>query len=227
MDIIKDETVTDIDFEKQKIQNDIDDFKKSGKIPETLTTRKFLIQYNNIYECVLDWSKKLSMENDAIWSELADSYIDYARSSEIAVASDILKQLEQETKNFFKLMSCKTYKFLTTVIKGDAQYNSHIFSLARELEFITPKIKYGFTLNKMEKFKVDLYINHQIEILDNIRQDLNKINDIIMRYKPYQYLTWSESMYVCLQFRSKLDNVLKSYVNAAEAINANIPFSQR
>jgi hypothetical protein len=221
------ENVTDIDFEKQKIQNDIDHFRNSGKLPDTLTSRKFLIQYNNIYECVLDWSKKLGTESDSIWTDLIDSYIDYARANDIANAADILRQLEKETRNFFNSMNCKTYKFLTTVIKGDSFYNSHIFSLSKELEFITPKVKYSIALSKMEKFKIDLYINHQVEIMENINQDLKRINDIIMRYNPYTYLTWTESMYVCLQFRSNLDHVLQSYISAGEAINANLPFRQK
>lgn len=227
MDIVKDENVTDIDFEKQKIQNDINDFKNSGKIPDALKSRKFLIQYNNIYECIIDWSKKLGTENDPIWSDLIDSYVEYARENELANAADVLKQLQKETKQFFNLMNCKTYKFLTTVIKGDTLYKSHIVSLAKELAIITPKIKYNIPLSKMEKFKIDLFINHQIEIMDNINQDLRKINDIIVRYKPHSYLTWTESMYVCLQFRSNLDHVLQCYISAGEAINANLPFRQK
>ena len=216
--------IIDIDFEKKKLQSDVDLYRNSGKIPEALTSRKFLIKYNNVYECVLDWAKTLDLVGDPVWSELTDSYVEYAKETEIATAMDIAKQLEKETKTFFKTMGCKAYKFMTTAIKGDPLYKSHIFSLSRELEFIVPKIKYGFELNKMEKFKVSLYVNHQREILDNINEDLRKINDIIIRYKPYNYLTWVESMYICLQFRSNLDHVLQAYIAAGEAINSNLPF---
>jgi len=223
--ITNDDNVIDIDFEKKKIQNDIDDYKNTRKLPITLTSRKFLIKYNSIYECLMAWSQLLELQGDPVWSELTDDYIEYARQSEIAAAADVFKQLDREVKNFFKNMGCRTYKFLTTTIKGDPVYKSHIFSLARELEFITPKIKYGFELTKTEKFKVSLFVNHQREVLDNVNEDLRKINDIIIRYKSFSYLTWSEPMYQSLQLRSNLDHVLQVYIASGEAINAVIPYT--
>lgn len=220
-----DSNIIDIDFEKKKIQNDIDEFKTLGTLPDALTSRRFLIKYNNIYECVIDWSQMLDMRGDPIWSELADAYIQYARNTEIAVATDIFKQFEKETKLFFKVMGCRSFKFMTPTIKGDPTYKSHIFSLSKDLEFIIPKIKYGIELSKTEKFKVSLYISHQREILDNVNNDLKKINDIIIRYKTFNYLTWSEIMYQCLQLRSTLDHVLETYVSAGAAINSVLPYT--
>src|SRR5882672_2326220 len=144
---IKDTNVIDIDFEKSKLQSDIEVFKTSGKIPDTLTSRKFLIKYKNIYECVKDWSYTLNMSDDIVRTNLIDTYIEYAKEIEIVNANDVIKQLEKETKIFFKTMGCRTYKFMTTTIKVDPIYKSHIFSLGRELEFIVPKIRYGFELN--------------------------------------------------------------------------------
>lgn len=217
--------IIDINFEREKIQTDIAVYKNTGKIPDILTSRKFLVKYNTIYECIMDWSQLLDMRDDAVWSDLTDDYITYARESEIAIAADIFKQLEREVKVFFKVMGCRSYKFMTPTIKGDATYKSHIFSLSRDLEFIVPKIKHGFMLNKTEKFKVSLYVNHQREILDNVNEDLRKINDIIIRYKSFGYLTWSEPMYQCLTLRSNLDHVLATYINAGAAINSVLPYT--
>jgi tellurite resistance-related uncharacterized protein len=220
-----DKNVIDVDFEKQKIQDDLNVFVNSGELPDTLTTRKFLIKYNSIYECITDWSQRLDMIDDTIWSQLIDAYVTYARDIEIAKAADFMKQLEKETKMFLKVMRCKVFKFMTPTIKGDPVYKSHVFSLGRDLEFIAPKIKFNIELTKTEKFKVSLYIAHQHEILDSVNEDLKKINDIICRYKPYNYLTWSEAMYQCLLLRSNLDHLLQSYVSTGEAINASLPYS--
>jgi len=222
---VSETNIIDVDFEKKRIQHDIDVFKTTGQLPDTLTTRKFLVKHNNIYDCILSWSHSLDMSGDPVWSELIDAYIDYARGIEIASATDVFLQLDKEAKLFLKGMGCRIFKFMTPTIKGDAEYKSHIFSLGRDLEFIVPKIKYGIVLTSTEKFKVSLYITHQKEILDNINEDLKKINDLIFRYKPYGYVTWSEPMYQCLKLRSQLDHTLLSFVSAGAAINSVLPYT--
>lgn len=220
-----DSNVIDINFEKNRMQNDVDAFKSTGKLPDTLTTRKFLIKHNSIYECILNWSHALNLVGDPVWSEIIDAYIEYARGIEIAAATDIFLQLEKETKLFLKEMGCRVFKFLTPTIKGDAEYKSHIFSLGRDLEFIVPKIRYGIELTSLEKFKVSLYVAQQRAILDNINDDLKKINDLIIRYKPYSFITWSEAMQQCLKLRSQLDHTLLAYISAGSAINSVLPYT--
>ena len=220
-----DSNVIDINFEKNRMQNDVDAFKLSGKLPDTLTTRKFLIKHNSVYECILSWSHTLNLVGDPVWSEMIDAYVEYARGIEITTATDIFLQLEKEAKAFLKEMGCRSFKFLTPTIKGDTEYKSHIFSLGTDLEFIIPKIRYGIELTSLEKFKVSLYVAQQRAILDNINDDLKKINDLIIRYKPFGYLTWSEPMLQCLKLRSRLDHVLLSYIYAGSAINSVLPYT--
>ena len=97
-----DSNIIDINFEKKRIQNDIDVFKTTGKLPDTLTERKFLIKFNNIYECILNWAHVLDMNGDPVWSELIDAYVKHARENEISIATDIFMQLDKEIKTFLK-----------------------------------------------------------------------------------------------------------------------------
>jgi len=220
-----DSNIIDINFEKKRIQNDIDVFKTTGKLPDTLTERKFLIKFNNIYECILNWAHVLDMNGDPVWSELIDAYVKHARENEISIATDIFMQLDKEIKTFLKSMGCRVFKFMTPSITGDSEYKSHIFSLGKDLEFIVPKIRFGIELTSIEKFKVSLYVSQQREILDNINEDLKKINDMIFRYKPFGYLTWSEPMHQCLKLRSQLDHTLQSFIVAGAAINSVLPYT--
>jgi hypothetical protein len=214
-----------IDFEKKRIQNDIDAYKNLGQLPDVLTSRRFLVKHNSIYECVVSWAHTLDMVGDPIWSMLIDDYITYARDTEINIAADILRQLDKETKVFLAFMKCKSFAFDSTTIKGDATYDSQIFTLGRDLEFISPKVRFGIELTALEKFKISLYVDNQREILDNINDDLKTVNDIITRYKHLTYLTWTMPMYQCLQCRSSLDHLLQTYVSSAEAINSVLPYS--